>query len=90
MPGELGKIAVANTTYDMTAPSEGAYQEVGQPSEGAYQEIGQQPVYGDDFPEPSYEYDYNTQGMFDGAAADGEQPEAQPGDFEFEDFDASE
>ena len=66
MPGELGKIAVANTTYGVSAPSEGAYQE---------------PEH-DDFPEPSYEYNYDAQGMFE--------PEAQPGDFQFEDFDAAE
>ena len=66
MPGELGKIAVANTTYGVSAPSEGAYQDMAQPSqEATYQEIGlsEQPVYGDDFPEPSYEYEYEAEGI---------------------------
>ena len=93
MPGELGKIAVANTTYGVSAPSEGAYQDMAQPSqEATYQEIGlsEQPVYGDDFPEPSYEYEYEAEGMFEPAATTAEEPEAQPGDFQFEDFDVAE
>ena len=92
MPGELGKIAVANTTYGVTAPSEGTYQEMEQPSEGTYQEIGQgaQPVYGDDFPEPSYEYNYDAQGMLEPAATNLEDAEAQPGDYQFEDFEVAE